>query len=317
MAASGYLVFMEVLDGGEYVTVPNIADLPITEASARLAEVGLEVGKQLQVPHDLVPKYHVITQRPTAGKVVRVGRKVIPTVSLGTDSEIAPDVVRKSRAEAEREIKKARFRVGAVARIPDTSPRDTVLAQDPSPGRNVPRDTAIGLLISAGSGIEGNYMPNIQDKPVSEIRNILAPFGVRLVPNVVELPDAKPDIVLNQSPAPDTLVQPGQIVTYDVKPSGLATLPTDQYQAEVLHEMLYDYYDKEVRVDVVDMDGNRETKGLYAPSFDEVSKQTRVAGSTIRIVVPYIGEASVEIYVDGTLEKAYTLKNGAPPEPGA
>lgn len=315
MAASGYVVFMEVLDGGEYVTVPNISDLPITEASARLAEAGLEVGKQVQVAHDVVPKYHVIAQRPPAGKVVRVGRKVIPTVSLGTDSEIAPDILRKTRAEAEREIKKARFRVGAVARIPDTSPRDTVLAQDPSPGQNVPRDSAIGLLLSAGTGVEGNYMPSIQDKPVSEIRSILAPFGVRLVPNVVELPNAKPDIVLNQSPAPDTLIQPGQVVTYDVKPSGLVTVPTDQYQAEVLHEMLYDYYDKEVRVDVVDLDGNRETKGLYTPSFDEASKQTRVAGSTIRIVVPYIGEASVEIYVDGALEKSYTLKNGA--EPGA
>ena len=317
MAASGYFVFMEVLDGGAYVTVPNIVELPITEASARLAEVGLEMGKQVQVPHDVVPKYHVIAQRPSAGKVVRVGRNVIPTVSLGADSEIAPDVLRKSRADAEREIKKNRFRIGAVARLSDSSPRDTVLAQDPPPGQNVPRDTAINLLLSAGTGQEGSFMPNIQDMPVSEIRALLAPFGVRLVANHVDLPNAKPDVVLNQSPAPDTLIVPGQVVTYDVKPSGLMTVPNDQYQAEVLHEMLYDYFDKEVRVDVVDAEGNRTTKGHYAPAFDALSKQTRVAGSKIRVSVPYVGEATVEIYVDGSLDKSYTLKGGAPPVPGA
>ncbi|MBP8129444.1 MAG: PASTA domain-containing protein [Candidatus Hydrogenedentes bacterium] len=315
MAVAGYFVFMEALAGGDYVTVPNIVDLPITEASAMLAEVGLEMGKQVQVAHDVVPKYHIISQRPDAGKVVRTGRKVIPTVSLGADAELAPDVLRKTREEAEREIKKARFRVGAVARIPDNSPRDTVLAQDPPPGANVPRQSGINLLLSAGSDREGTYMPDIQDKPVLEIRNMLAPFGVYLIPNEVDIQNAREDIVLNQSPAPNTLIRPGDVVTYDVKPSRRITLPNDEHQAEVRHQMLYDYYGSEVKVDVVDLSGNRETKATYPPAFDEQSKQTRVAGSTIRVLVQYIGEATVEIYVNGELEESYALKDGGSPVP--
>lgn len=315
MAVTGYFVFMEALAGGEYVAVPNIVDLPITEASAMLAEVGLEMGKQIQVPHDVVPKYHIIAQRPDAGKVVRTGRKVIPTVSLGADAELAPDVTRKTREEAEREIKKARFRVGAVARIPDNSPRDTVLAQDPPPGANAPRQSGINLLLSGGAEQEGAYMPDIQDKSVLEIRNILAPFGVYLVPNEVDLENAREDVVLNQSPAPNTLIRPGDVVSYDVKPSRRLTLPNDQHQAEVRHQMLYDYFDREVKVDVVDLNGNRETKAKYPPAVDEQSRQTRVAGSTIRVIVQYIGEATVEIYVNGELEESYALKDGGAPVP--
>ncbi len=316
MAGTGYFVFMEALAGGEYVTVPSIVDLPITEASAMLAEVGLEMGKQLQTPHDVVPKYHIIAQRPEAGKVVRTGRKVVPTVSLGADAEIAPDVVRKTREEAEREIKKARFRIGAVARIADGSPRDTVLAQDPPQGANVPRQSSINLLLSAGSQQEGAYMPDIQDKSILDIRNILASFRVYLVPNELDIQNAREDVVLNQSPAPNTLIRPGDIVTYDVKPSGRLTLPNDQHQAEVRHQMLYDYHQKEVKIDVVDLHGNRETKATYLPAADEESRRTRVAGSTIRVLVSYIGEATVEIYVDRQLEEAYILKNGAAPTPG-
>ncbi|MFP4501304.1 MAG: PASTA domain-containing protein [Candidatus Hydrogenedentota bacterium] len=315
VAASGYFVYTEALEPDDTVVVPNILDLPITEASSLIAEAGLDIGKQIQAPHDVVPKYHVIAQRPPAGHVVRVGRQITPTVSLGADSEMAPDLLRKSRKEAEREIKSARFRLGAVSRIVDNAPRDTVLAQDPPAGTNVPRHADISLLLSAGDQQDGAFMPDIQDKPVREINSILAPFRVYLKPNIVDMPNAPTDVVLNQSPPPNTLIQPDTVVTYDVMPSGNITLPTDIYRTEVRHRMLFDYHDKEVRIDVVDHEGNRETMQKYTPSFEEEARQTRVAGSRIRIVVPYVGEATVEIYVDGELVQSYYLSEGAKPVP--
>lgn len=313
VAASGYYVYSEALEGGDAVTVPSIVDLPITDAAAILAEQGLEMGEQVQVPHDVVPKYHIIAQRPQAGEVVRTGRRVTPTVSLGADSEVAPDLLRKSRKEAEREIKLARFRLGAVSRIPDSAPRDTVIAQDPAPNQNIPRQSTISLLLSAGSGRTGAFMPDIQDRPITELERLLAPFQVYLIPNTVDMPNAPTDVVLSQDPAPDTLVQPGQVVTYDVKPSGNITLPSDAFDAEVRHQMLEDFYANEVRIDVVDRAGNRETKQTYAPSFDETAKQTRVAGSTLKIRVSYVGESTIEVYIDGRLAASYFVKDGGEP----
>lgn len=315
VAVSGYYVYTAALEAGDTITVPNIVDLPITEASSLLAEAGLEMGKQVQVPHEVVPKYHVISQRPAPGQVVRTGRRVTPTVSLGADSEVAPDLLRRSREEAEREIKTARFHLGAVSRIPDSTPRDTVLAQDPPPGSNVPRETSISLLLSAGSQRSGAFMPDIQERSVLEIRSVLAPFRVYLAPRQVDIPNAPVDVVLSQDPAPNTLIQPGQVVTYEVKPSGSLTLPSDQHQAEVRHPMNEDFYDKTVRIVVVDRQGNREVKQTYEPDYSEQARQTRVAGSTLRIVVSYIGNSTLEVYVDNRLVQSYHLKDGAAPAP--
>ena len=68
MGGAGYYVFTQAIAGEESVVVPNIVKLPITEASYRLAEQGLEIGKQTEVYSEEVKPYHVIAQRPAAGR---------------------------------------------------------------------------------------------------------------------------------------------------------------------------------------------------------------------------------------------------------
>ena len=313
MAGAGYFVFMEILSGGQHVTVPNIVDLPITEASLVLAEQGLELGKQAQVPHPTVPKYHVITQRPAAGRVVRTGRRVHPTVSMGADFLITPDLLHTTLEEARRAITQSRFRAGTVARVPHKTPRDTVIAQDPAPGQYIPNQGSIHLLASAGTDRQSAFMPDILGKDVQEVLRILSPLGVTVVPNEVDSEGVLEDVVLNQHPPPGTLVYEGQLVTYDVKPSGTIALPDTRYRAEVRHAMRYDWFDRDVRVDIVDRRGNRQTAWSKPPLFDAMSKRTYIAGSAIRIPVTYTGEVSVEIYINGQLVESYYLSEGADP----
>ncbi len=313
MAAAGYWVYMEALDGGQHVTVPDIVGLPSTEASHVLAEQGLELGKPTQTPDKRVPKYHIIAQRPPSGRVVRTGRKVYPTVSMGSEFLNAPDLLRKSLEDARREVTQTRFRVGSVARIPHKTPRDTVIAQDPAPGRKIPNQGSISLLVSGGTGESSAFMPDIRGMAVPEVLRILAPYGVTVVPNEVDYPGAREDVVLDQDPSPDTLIYEGQVVVYDVKPSGAVQLPDTRYQVEVLHRFPYDWYARDVRVDVVDRRGNRQNALSKGPRFDEASRAKYVAGSTIRIPVTYIGEASVEIHVDEECVETYLLSQGADP----
>lgn len=313
MAGAGYYVFLEALDGGQYVTVPNVLGLPITEASFMLAERGLELGKQEQVTHPTVPKYHVIAQRPDAGRVVRTGRKVYPVVSMGTPFLSAPSFLKKALNDARQEITESRFRIGTVARIPHKSPRDTIIAQDPPAGQAVPSQGSIHLLVSAGSDRQSAFMPDIRGKTVQEVLAILTPYNVTLVPNLVDIPGAMEDVALNQDPPPDTLIYEGQIVTYDVKPSGTVEVPDMRHQAEVRHVMRYDWFDRDVRVEVIDRSGNRSVAWTKSPLFDEQSKSTYRAGSAIRIPVTYVSEVIVEIYINGALEEAYYLSQGQAP----
>jgi hypothetical protein len=124
-------------------------------------------------------------------------------------------------------------------------------------------------------------------------------------------------VVLNQEPPPDTLIYAGQLVTYDVKASGGLDLPDARQEAVVRHQVPYDWYNMEVRVDLIDRLGNRQTVWTRPPLYDEQARQTYTAGKIIRIPVTYIDEATVEIYMDGELVESYYLSGGAEPAPGA
>ena len=312
MAGAGYWVYAEALSGGQLVQVPDITDTPITEAAFLLAEQGLEMGKQTQVSHPTAAIYQVIAQRPEAGRVVRAGRKVYPTVSMGADFQTTPDLRRLHLEEARKTLQSSRFELASVARIPSDMPRDTVLAQDPSPGRNIPSGGSVNLLVSAGRGEQTNFMPDIRGMKVEEMERTMASYGVQLVRNEMDLPDAQEGVVLDQEPAPDSLIYAGQSVTYFVK----ATAKEEEqknYETEVRHVMPYDWFDRQVRVDMVDQAGARSTLWSKAPLFDNDARATYVKGAAIRLTVPYVNECMVEVYVDGQVAKSYYLKNGRPP----
>ncbi len=321
MALSGYYVFNHVLEGGEHVTIPNIVGLPITDASLYLVEEGLEMGKIEQVPHPTVAASHVISQRPAAGRVVRTGRKVIPTVSMGTDFLKAPDLTQKNFQEAHQELEQSRFRTGSVARIPHRAERDLVLSQYPPPGAQIGNQDAIHLLLSDGLERAQEFMPDIRGLSVAEAEERIAGLGISLVAEEVDYPNARRNVVLNQDPPADTLVYQGQVVTYEIRsaePEAPAEAPQPEpqqprYEAEVRHEMPFSWYDQDTHVDIIDQRGNRQTLRRYPPAYDDQSRALRVTGSAIRVPLSYTGEARVEIYVGGELHAAYSLRGGQAP----
>ncbi|MBL7646417.1 MAG: PASTA domain-containing protein [Candidatus Hydrogenedentes bacterium] len=309
MAGAGYYVFMETLDGGEPVQVPNIMNLPLDEAQNRVAEQGLEMGRPNNVWHETIPKYHIISQRPAPGRVVRTGRKVYPTVSMGRDFLTAPALEKGTLDEARSQLDSSQFRLGSVARIRHKSPRNTVLSQYPPPGAPLEKLGDLHLLVSEGDARYEDYMPDLREKPVSEVAAIMAPYKVVLVPKYVDIPDAREGVVLNQDPQPATLITEGQTVTFEVKLS-----KDEEFQKGVVrHQMAIDFYDKEVRVDRIDNFGNRQVIKSYPPAFDEQSRASRVIGGTLAISVTYVKNCTVEIYVDNNIIAAYSLKNGEEP----
>lgn len=313
MAASGYYVFNETLSGGQHVPVPDIQGMPIDKATLLLAERGLELGKQVQVPHPSLPKYSVISQRPAPGKIVRTGRKVYPTVSMGADYMRAPDLTNKSLKDASAELAQSNFRMGSVARIPHKTPRDTVLAQDPPPGATLPGQGSISLLVSGGSDQRNAFMPDIRGLSVQQMLAILAPYNVTPVPREVLMEDAPVDVVLSQNPAPNAPIVDGQAISYDVRPSGNIAIPDARYKTDVYHPMDFDWDEGDVRVDLLDLRGNRQT--VWPPQTPSTGQPPRhyAAGQRLKIPVTYVQEATVEVYYKDKLVESYYLAGGAEP----
>lgn len=314
MAASAYYVYTVTLEAGEPVQVPNIVNLPLEEAINRLAEQGLETGRQEPVKHDTLPKGYIVSQRPAPGRVVRTGRKVYITFSVGKNYQTAEDLTNRYLENASELLETSTVRLGTVSRVPDSKPRNLVLAQDPPPGAEIEKDGLIHLLVSDGDGQYRNYMPDLRGKAVDEIAAIMAPYNVTLVAEEVDMAGAREDVVLDQNPQPDTLIFDGQTVTYKVKSSvAEPELPAVVYSTSVRHEMRYDWYNRNVRIEQVDANGNRKVLETLPAATDDVSKTTRVVGSAITIPIQYAGSCKVDIYVDDVVVASYAVKDGEAP----
>jgi len=312
MIGSGYYVFNEALQGSAYVQVPDVTQRPITEASFKLAELQLEM-EQKHVPDERIPKYYVITQHPAPGKVVRTGRKVTLTISAGTDSLTPPNLTGKTIERAKEEIKRMGFELGNVARIPHTASRDTVLAQDPAVNRLVSSNSRINLLLSEGRASQAIIMPDLMGKPIRSVLEILTPLGIKPIPNRVERPDARMDVVLDQEPPAGTLIHKGERVVYTVRASGDITLPDAQRKVEVSYTVPPSWFSREVRIDTIDRNETRLTIFPLEHHYINGLPPRFGSGYTISAPLKFIDKMTVEIYLDGQLAQSYVYEGDAEP----
>lgn len=312
MAGAGYYVFTQAVKGGEHVTVPNIVGLPITQASYVLGERGLEFGQQTEIHSDSFPEYHVIAQRPAAGRVVRAGRKVFPTVSAGSQLEPAPDVVGKTLDVAREDIITRRFQPGSVARLPHNAQANTVLAQDPTPGNEIQAGGEIHLLVSDGPAWNPLVMPSIEGKPVREAVSVLSSLGLKSMPTAVEEPGQPYDVVLSQQPPAGTMLREDEVVTYNVRLSGAVALPNVRRKIDIDYQLPDGFHNWEVRIDIIDKDG-RKTVWPKQSEYDAGVREYVKPGHRILIPRYFTGELTVEIYLDGQLARSYYYQENAPP----
>ena len=304
MGLSAFYVLDRAMAGGEQVQVPDIKGLPITEASHVLAQHGLEIGQQREMVSDEVPRFHVIAQRPEAGRVVRTGRKVYPTVS-GVEHASAPNLVGKSLSEAQDMLQHGRFRLGSLARIPHDSPGETVLSQYPPPDSRAERTGEISLLLSAGASEQRYLMPDLTDMPVEEALETLRELGVRAQANPVDRRGERPNVVLGQHPAPGAILREDTVVIYDVRATGEVRPAPDQRRVEVTYTLPRSPVARELRVEAVDRTGRRRT--VYPRQQDYVDgSPPRFEGQTsITIPFQFHDELTVEIYLDGEKVRTY------------
>jgi len=146
----------------EKVQVPDVVGKTQDEATNAITSAGLVVGKVTEEYSDTVPAGKVISQSPFAGTEVDKGSVVDLVISKGKKTEgetpapasnkvQVPDVVGKTRADAENAITQAGLKVGNVTEdYSDTVPAGKVISQSPSAGTEVEKGSAVDLVISKG-----------------------------------------------------------------------------------------------------------------------------------------------------------------------
>jgi serine/threonine-protein kinase len=106
----GTVVEVVVSQGRQPIAVPDVRQLHIDEAIAKLTEAGLTPVRAEDVHHDTIPAGHVVSQQPESGTLFR-GDEVTVAASSGPVMVQVPDLLGKPVQEAEAALGALGFKV--------------------------------------------------------------------------------------------------------------------------------------------------------------------------------------------------------------
>ncbi|MGC8765822.1 MAG: PASTA domain-containing protein [Brevinematia bacterium] len=149
--------------------VPDVSEKDIITAIVEIQKKGLSVVVE-PVFNTNYAKYTVIKQFPSKGLTVRKGRSVTIVVSLGKDVYTVPDVVGKSKEEAEDLLVKSNISFTTTIIRDQSYPLGVVISQEPSPGIEVERGVKMKLLVN--SDVEAGKF-RVEDYKNQSVENVV------------------------------------------------------------------------------------------------------------------------------------------------
>mgnify|MGYP000649297923 FL=1 len=200
------------------VQIPDLVNKTQDEAEQIVKDLKLKLVVKSEEYNENVEEGKIISQDPAYQEnyTIKEHSEISVVISKGTETVEVPDVVGKTREEAEKLLKDA----GLVAEITEENDEKVeagiVLSQDIEDGETVNKGSTVKLVVSKGSGIVNVEVPSLVGKTEQEARNLLTEAGLKV--NVVNDEDeAKNDgVVLRQSKDAGTEVQEGTTITITV-----------------------------------------------------------------------------------------------------
>jgi eukaryotic-like serine/threonine-protein kinase len=196
------------------VAVPNVVGIKEILAVHKLQDAGFSVPPSAikRVPDANVPETVVISQDPQAGDKVPKGNLVSLRVSSGAPLATVPDVRDKSLTDAIQILADRGLKANAVA-VPSSKPENTVVAQDPAPGKKVAAKSTVRINYSKGAPQVA--VPNVVGQLYEDALNQLQNAGFAVARSNVDSNEQK-GVVIGQFPAGDSVATKGARITLSV-----------------------------------------------------------------------------------------------------
>ena len=208
LAASWY--FANRGDTVDAERVPSVVGLQRDDAERRLEGDGFEVeAKRVVSPR---PAGAVVAQRPDAGTLYGEGGIVVLSVARDPLRVEVPDVTGLQAPQAQERLREAELRARPET-IRSDRPRGRVLRQIPDPGTEVPRGSAVVVVVSAGQQLGAG--PSVVGATADDATSQLTAAGFRT--RLVRVAGTEPaGTVTGQNPAGGTRAPRGQVVRINV-----------------------------------------------------------------------------------------------------
>jgi serine/threonine-protein kinase len=220
-AGNGSTVSLTVSDGPPDAVVPAVEGLPLKQALEALRKAGFKADIFAKAD-DTVKKGLVISTTPAGGTVATQGSRIRVDVSSGVAKFPVPNVVGLDQSAAEGALADKGL-VPVVVQQNSDQPQGNVFQQDPPVGTNVANGDRVTITVSKGPAAVA--VPDVVGLTRGDARGELQAAGFKVQVKTRPTSDqANDDIVLDQRPAPKTLLKKSRTVVIYV---GQFTPPTD------------------------------------------------------------------------------------------
>ena len=216
LAAGAYLAVTMLTDdgGGEMVAVPDLTGLTRAQAQQQLDAAGLIMGDTRRRASDEVQQGRVLEQDPPAQNQVEAGSAVDLVFSSGPKTVEVPSVVDLTVEEAQASLEAAGLVLGEQTPQNDQDiPEGQIISQDPPAGDEVPKDTPVNVVVSAGPSVV--IVPDVHCRTYASAKAELEGLGLvaQLGDPVLPLPECPNRLNVAQQDTPaGTAVDPGTVI---------------------------------------------------------------------------------------------------------
>ncbi len=199
--------------GPERYKIPTTTGLTPDAAQSALSKYPLVIGKLNEVFDAQILKGFVIATSPAAGSSVKRAAKVDLIVSKGIEQVALVSYLGLSGEQALNELTQAGFNVETGYAFSEVVPELAVISQAPTGGTTANKGGSVFILISRGSRY--TYIPQtIIAMEAIAGKEMLESLGLKV--RVVTIGNSKIAVVKRVSPAANTMVKRGSLVTITV-----------------------------------------------------------------------------------------------------
>ena len=194
------LVTIIVSVGPEAFPIPYVVDLEVARGIYVIKESGFQVGQQLEINDDNIPRGFIISQNPIAGTKMSPDSTVDLVISAGPSLIEISDLSRKSIVDAIQILETLGFEYEFIEEYSEDVSVGLVSHTIPRAGELVTIDQVIQVIVSIGLKVE---VPNLIGFTYQEASNILQEIGL--------LPSASGDTggrVSEQNPREGEFIDP-------------------------------------------------------------------------------------------------------------
>ncbi|WLR52295.1 Stk1 family PASTA domain-containing Ser/Thr kinase [Bacillus tianshenii] len=291
----------------EQVEIPDVKGKDATEAVTMLQNAGLQVKTEKQV-HQSIPEDHAIRTEPAAGFTVKKGFEVTLFESLGKEKVEFEDYVGRDLEEAKRDLRLKGINVEknliTISVESDLPENQIVTQRQPTPGEKISPDeleeTVVIFEISEGPKVS---IPDMNGWTEEKANQFAKENGLTIGKVDRQYSEEVAEgHVISQTPSANTEVKKGATVdlTLSKGPSPKTTTVTKviPYDSEAPEEK------QRIDVYIKDVDNNIEDVAL-------TEYMTESKAISFDVQVPYKGEASYKIYVNGSFFEGNSVKYSA------